>query len=471
MKKEKDKWVDVSNLPKIKNKRIDWKNSVGYKIKFQYKNLSGELIILNYEKGYVEIKYLNNPPFNIQTGNLLNCKLGNLTKSINYNFNPYIGNRFKDDSRDITIIKISHKRNKQGVYNYFYKYYCNKCGNEDWITRGSLSDGVGCNVCCPSPRKVVLGINTIWDKARWMIDLGVSEEDAKKYTPNCNKKIKVICPDCGSKKYITPNNIFKNCSISCSCGDGTSYPEKIVISLLNQLKVNYIKEYSPDWIDKKRYDFYFKLNNEEYIIEAHGRQHYENSIDFKSSSQEQQENDSYKKENAVKNGIKENNYIVLDCRESSLEWVKNSIINSRLNELFNLNSIDWMECEKFTFKNIVKEVCDYWKIHNDINNEKITISQINKKFNIGSAVKYLQKGKELGWCNYSPQYSNNIKIENSKRKVEVLKDGISYGVFDSIMEIERRSEELFGLQLRNGCISLVANGKQKHHKGFEFKFV
>ena len=47
MKKEKDKWVDVSNLPKIKNKRIDWKNSVGYKIKFQYKNLSGELIILN----------------------------------------------------------------------------------------------------------------------------------------------------------------------------------------------------------------------------------------------------------------------------------------------------------------------------------------------------------------------------------------------------------------------------------------
>ena len=25
-----------------------------------------------------------------------------------------------------------------------------------------------------------LGVNTIWDKARWMCDLGISEEDAKR---------------------------------------------------------------------------------------------------------------------------------------------------------------------------------------------------------------------------------------------------------------------------------------------------
>ena len=34
-------------------------------------------------------------------------------------------------------------------------------------------------------------LNIIWNKASWMIDLGVSEEDAKKYTINSSKKIEV----------------------------------------------------------------------------------------------------------------------------------------------------------------------------------------------------------------------------------------------------------------------------------------
>ena len=42
-----------------------------------------------------------------------------------------------------------------------------------------------------------------------------------------------------------------------------------------------IKEYNKKhekWVQKYRYDFYFELNNEKYIIETHGEQHYYNNF-------------------------------------------------------------------------------------------------------------------------------------------------------------------------------------------------
>ena len=56
--------------------------------------------------------------------------------------------------------------------------------------------------------KAKLGVNTIWDKARWMCDLGVSEEDAKSYMPQSNKSINVTCPLCGRVKKIKISNIY-----------------------------------------------------------------------------------------------------------------------------------------------------------------------------------------------------------------------------------------------------------------------
>lgn len=484
MKKIK-KFIDTHNLPVCK-KGIDWKNSIGYKCKFKYDDVEGEVEIVDYNNSKLTIKYLDYDLFEINTGHFRKCKLGELLNKNTKNFKIKNGTIIKDDKRDLTIIdreyRIKNKNNGSKVNEKYYKYHCNKCGNEDWIEESHLLNYGGCNACCKSPQKVVLGINTIWDKARWMCDLGVSKEDAKKLPPNYNKKIKVICPNCGKEKYTSPNAIHSNKSICCSCGDGTSYPEKFVISLLNQLNINYITQYSPNWSNNKRYDFYFELDNKKYIIETHGLQHYtENGFNAHKENRlrNERQNDKYKKEIALTNGI--NTYIELDCRKSKLEYIKNSIINSELNKTFDLSNIDWLKCEEFALNNRIKEVCDYWKLHNNENNEELTTGDLGKIFNLNSATisNYLKRGNYFNWCNYNAKEEmlkitiNTSKINKSKlsKKVEVFKNGQSLGVFESCNELSRKSYKLFGVKLSAGAISLVARKKQKQHKGYTFEYI
>ena len=47
MSKNKDNFIDLSNLP-MYYKGIDWRNSVGCILKFKYNNIDGELKIVKY---------------------------------------------------------------------------------------------------------------------------------------------------------------------------------------------------------------------------------------------------------------------------------------------------------------------------------------------------------------------------------------------------------------------------------------
>ena len=104
-------------------------------------------------------------------------------------------------------------------------------------------------------------------------------------------------------------------------------------------------------------------------------------------------NDKNKKELAIENGIKPENYIVIDCRYSELEFIKNNILHSRLNEIFDLNNIDWIKIGQDSEKSLVKEVCDYWHLHNEINNEGLTTTDLEKVFKLGKStiIRILQK--------------------------------------------------------------------------------
>ena len=186
-------------------------------------------------------------------------------------------------------------------------------------------------------------------------------------------------------------------SISCICNDGISYPEKFIISLLNQLEIEY--QHDNYWIENKRYDFY--LPNYNIIIECHGEQHYRDKTGLKTTLKEQIENDEYKKQLALNNNI--NEYIVIDCRYSELDWIKDNILKSKLSKIFNLSNINWIQCEEFALSNKVKEICDYWRFHNEINKEDLSIIDISKIFNLGRATiyKYLKQGTKLDWCNYN----------------------------------------------------------------------
>ncbi|NGU31026.1 hypothetical protein G6Z34_13120 [Clostridium perfringens] len=158
------------------------------------------------------------------------------------------------------------------------KHNCEKCKKyEYYIEPDKLLHDRKCPIC--TNKKAVLGINTIWDTDRWMCDLGVSEEDAKKYSRGSGNYITVKCPDCGREKKKRIANIYNERSISCKCNDNKPYPEKFVVNLLGQLEVDFKTEHKPKWVDNKRYDFYVKDLN--MIIETHGKQHYSNKATFK----------------------------------------------------------------------------------------------------------------------------------------------------------------------------------------------
>ena len=415
-----NKKIFLDNLPR-KNNKIDWINSVGCKVKFIYNDIENYIEIIEYikqnNKPKLKIKY-NNDIKLIRPDRLSECKLRPIlnSKELNFTieFKIEIGSIFKDNKRDLTIVDRKKISKKDGYgYDYFqkwYKYKCNKCGYSDgWIEESHLlTTKRGCSCC--NGNTVIKGINDIATTHPYLVKYFVNIEDAYTHTYGSTDKAWAKCPDCGFEKEIRINSLYKY-GFSCNkCSDGISFTEKIMCNLLDELLINnkqsesFITQFSKTnakWCDKYRYDFYFKKDNEEYIVETHGMQHYKES-GFNRSLEEEQLNDRNKKELALNNGIKPRNYIVIDCRYSELEFIKNNIINSRLNELFDLNEVDWIKIGQISEKNLVKEVCDYWKLHNNINNEGLTTKDLSIKFKLGSGTiaKYLKKGVKLNWCKY-----------------------------------------------------------------------
>ena len=247
-------------------------------------------------------------------------------------------------------MKVDKGKDGYARYNKMYKIKCGRCGKSRWRVESNVLK-YGCSPCTQATMNIN-DYNNIPDNAPWMIKYfqgGI--EEAINYSIRSNQYINPICPDCGriKKNKIQITSIYENHSIGCVCSDKVSYPEKFMLNFLNLvINDNFIYQYSKvnsNWCGSKIYDFYFKLNGEEYIVETHGMQHYKGGFESCGGKtlEEEQQNDRNKKELAIKNGIRPENYIVIDCRYSNLEFIKNNIINSKLNELFNLNKNNQFE--------------------------------------------------------------------------------------------------------------------------------
>ena len=248
-----------------------------------------------------------------------------------------------------------------------------------------------------------------------LIKLLVNEEDANKYSMGSNDKIPVKCPICKYEKEKSISNIIRDGGNICCprCSDGLPYPEKFMFSFLEQLETDFIIQISKNklkWCQNYRYDNY--INNINCIIGTHGRQHYELSgIKWRTSLEDIQNNDKDKEILAKQNGVE--NYIIIDCRESNLEWIKNSIMQSKLPELLNFkeSDINWLKCHEFSCNSLVKSASDLWK---DGINSALQISNI-LKIDRNTVSNYLKRGVELGWCDYDPN--------EELRKVGILMGG------------------------------------------------
>lgn len=424
----------------------------GYELISEYKDVDTVLFVKDKE-GYV------------CSGTLKHFKENHFPSKFQPN-NPYT----------IQNIKLWIKNNNIEGYELLSEKYNNcdedllfrcVCSHEFKMSWDLFKRGTRCPYCCN--RKVLQGYNDIYTTDRWMCDLGVSEEDAKTHTKCSGKKVRVICPNCKKEKEMIISSIYKKKSISCTCGDGVSYPEKFIMSFLNQLNIKYKTQLSKkdfSWIGSKRYDFYFEYNNKKYIIETHGMQHYDDK--FYTKKEEEQKNDLYKKELALNNGI--DCYIELDCRKSNIDWIKNSIIHSELNNIFNLNNIDWNLCDSNGYKNIVRQSCEMF--NNGKNTDEIAqILKVSKT----TICNYLNIGTSLNWCVYDGREEHKRRLkEKNDNKIKPIKvynyhTGEFIGIYKSVKDCVEQFKNKFGIKLSDGTIYGVLNGTYKKNKGYTFK--
>ena len=299
-----------------------------------------------------------------------------------------------------------------------YKYECLECSFIGEKTETNILRKTGCNNC---NIKIANEKNNMWVLNTKLAKMLANPNDGYKYTQNSKRKVDWICPHC---KNIIKNKTIKNINkqgLFCyKCSDRISYPNKFMYALLNQLEVDFESEKKFKWAKKKKYDFYlYKYNC---IIEMHGLQHYKgvfNKVKGRTLEQEQ-ENDKIKEQLAKDNNI--NYYIVIDSRKSELNYIRNNIINSELNKLFDLSSIDWNKCYESTCKNLIKIACDLW------NNNYGSLVRIGEKLKIHryTVRRYLKKGTILGWCNYNPKLEKVKKYEKMSKKVINITTGIIY---------------------------------------------
>ena len=242
------------------------------------------------------------------------------------------------------------------------------------------------------------------------------------------KRYVVQCLNCNaiSKKNETGLKNFNGCS---KCNDGISYPEKFFLSLLNQLNIQYIYQKQFKWSNRIRYDFYIPHLN--CIIETNGNEHYNKKYKYHGNTYiEVHKQDIFKKELAINNNIKY--YIELDCRKSESNFIKSSIMNSKLSELFNLYSIDFNKCHTDSCFSYIKIISDLWNSGIKSHKQISPITGLKKEL----ITKYLNKATQLGLCNYTQSEMLNATIQYNGgncncKKILCITTG---EIFDSIKE-------------------------------------
>lgn len=373
------------------------------------------------------------------------------------NFKYDIGYIIKDEKRELEVINFEHRiemSNEIDRKDRNYKYYnvkCLKCGwSENWITEKQM---IKYQCSCCTGRVSVKGINTVGDIHPHLLRFFKHEDDAYKYTPHSKKVVQLKCPNCGSEKQmivasLTSYNMFV-CDI---CNEKTTFPERIMASILFDLNIPFEKQYSPNWANKKKYDFYVPLFN--MIIETHGGQHYS---DFKfvtknKSLEDTIKNDKFKLKNAIENCISE--YVIIDCRMSDFNFIINNIKNSKLKEYIDFGNLNIRNVIEISLKPISEIIWEMTKTHThyQIANEL--------KMHRWNVSKYIKLGNSIGKCNYN--------TNRGRRVGKYTLDGELTQIFNSVTDaIETLNDSNANI---NGIINCCESNKDIYYN-FKWKYL
>lgn len=399
---------------KMRGKSIKHYQELGYEIPRKL-NAKGELTVDQYAKINVKVEHLSKNSHLKVTKICDEC--GSVSNNIYYRY--VIESREKGDGKD----------------------RCRGCG---WKRGASIKSSNYMN-----------NGNSINETDPYLTELFYDKEDAFKYSRSSGKKTFFKCPNCENKMLKSVGDVYYY-GLSCNiCDDGFKYPEKFMKNTLTQLGIDFETEKTFEWSEGKRYDFYIVEYN--IIIETHGQQHYDGG--FKvfggNSLKEEQDNDEFKLKKAIEKGVKK--YIVIDCRKSELQHIKNSILDSELAIIYNLSIVNLELSHKAACSSLAHES---WKMFQggitDLNKIAIKLN-INKD----TVRKYLKQGTEVNMCDY--------EAELNIRKIVQLSLSMEYiGEFGSI------SEAIFSLgkttKTSVSAISSACVGRQNTAFGYKWMY-
>ena len=351
------------------------------------------------------------------------------------------------NGKPITPKNVSYSSKGINGEGYWFKCLDNLEHFSELRSIKSLTSGRMANIVCNQ-------CNTISMTHPESIKFLVNPKDSLKHSQGSLIKLPMKCPDCGFEKSMAISTLI-NQGFGCNkCSDHIPYTEKFVFCVFEQLNYDFKTQANKTilkWSKNYKYDFYIS-NKTPMIIETHGMQHYEYEVGWKQSLEEIQDNDFDKEWLARENGI--NKYIILDCRKSELEWIKNSIMSSILPKLLNFkeDDIDWLKCHEFSCKNLVKEVCSTW------NSGVKSVPKLKIIFKLGKTtlIKYLNKGTKLGWCDYNGQEE---KMKNYNSRLE--KNGVKIICIttNKIFNSQLEASQEYGI-----CSDGISHCCNKEHK-------
>lgn len=284
--------VDLSGLPRDARHFIAWNQSEGYDVPFHYDDQQGLLTILRAGKGnhgeaVLDIRYAGRIIPAVPASSVKHCILGRILQTRHFDFVTSLGQRFADARRDYTIIDQRRGRLKSNprMTQREVLILCSRCGAKTWMAEERVlpPKSCACGRCRYSP---LSGKRSIAQTDRWMIPFFPGGEDeARQYTRGQNKKLRFRCPYCGNvrEKAVAISTLHHTHSIGCACSwsVGRSFPHRLIKSVLDYLEIHYIQEASRKelpWAQSFSYDFY--LPDFGVILEAHGKQHYEEGTGY-----------------------------------------------------------------------------------------------------------------------------------------------------------------------------------------------
>ena len=470
--------IDLSTIPTDSLGKYQWSKSIGCECEFDYDDVQGTMKIVDTfiknSRRHLIVQY-RGKEFPIIARSFANANLYNIIFGIKgAQFQYKVGTTIQDDKRNFTIIDREYrtKDTDTGIENKkFYKLHCNVCGYEWWRVECHIDnkDKYGCPVCAGI--SYCEGINDITITDPWMIPYFVNgANEAKQFMSSSAKKVLMQCPDCGRVKQYRINELRICGHLPCACQDGMSYPNKFMYSFFSQLGVNFEYEKKFDWSENKVYDDYILLDSGETLIcENHGGWHYTDNLINGRTCTEQQQIDQDKKSMALKNGI--NYYIELDCKNSDMDWIKNSILESQLPLLFDITQVDFTECDKFACHNLLKTVCEYKKEHpalftNDIAEEL--------KLNPSTVRQWLKRGSKLGLCDYDSSKERQRKMHSLRGNTEDAKPIVCLDTgkyYHSTTLFVNEYYQMYGKKLTSSNIRSVCIGKRHHVNNLHFSFI